>query len=139
MSVSPEVDAFLATHTRTMLVTLRADGSPTVHPMLGLWNDGALWFNTYGKSVKVRNIERDPRVCCVVLGGDDNLVPPAVVLHGDAEVMPPGTSMPRLGDAAPATAPAGVTGGIVRKVATRVATNKRILFRVSPRHAELRS
>jgi hypothetical protein len=133
--VSPEIDDFLASHTRTMLVTLRADGSPTVHPMLGMWRDGALWFNTYRKSAKTHNVERDARVCCVVLGGDDDLTPPAVVIHGDAELLPPGTPMPGTGGRAPATAPAGVTGGIVRKVETRVSTAKRILFRVAPRHA----
>ncbi|MEX0665703.1 MAG: pyridoxamine 5'-phosphate oxidase family protein [Acidimicrobiia bacterium] len=131
MSVSQEIDEFLATHTRTMLVTLRDDGSPTVHPMLALWREGALWFNTYRKSAKTRNIERDPRVCCLVLGGDDDLVPPAVVVHGTAELMAPGTPLPG-GDTRPAVNPAGVSSGIVRKVADRVGTAKRIMFRVEP-------
>ena len=34
-------------HTRTFLLTLRPDGAPTCHPMVGLWRDGALWLNTY--------------------------------------------------------------------------------------------
>ncbi len=139
MTLPPDAEVFLASHTRTMLVTLRADGSPTIHPMLGMWSDGALWFNTYRKSVKVRNIERDPRVCCMVLSGTDELELPAVVIRGDAEIMPPGTTMPRLGAGAPVTAPTGVTGGIVQKVATRIEENRRILLRVAPRHAELRA
>jgi hypothetical protein len=137
VSVPREVDDFLTAHTRTMLVTVRSDGFPTIHPMVGMWSDGALWFNTYRKSAKVRNIERDPRVCCVVVGGTDDLARPAVVLHGHAQVMPPGTPIPRVGGTAPATAPAGVTGGIVRKVETRVAENRRIMVRVEPTHAEL--
>lgn len=131
MTVSSDIDGFLAAHTRTMLVTLRADGSPTIHPMLGLWREGALWFNTYRNSVKLQNIERDPRVCCLVLGGDDELTPPAVVVHGAAELLPPGTLVPD-GAGPPPVTPAGVTGGIVRKVAARVETAKRVMFRVEP-------
>ncbi|MBM3670970.1 MAG: hypothetical protein FJW86_02105 [Actinobacteria bacterium] len=136
LAIAAEVDEFLATHTRTMLVTLRTDGSPTIHPMVGLWRDDALWFNAYRKSVKTRNIERDPRVCCLVLGGDDDLVPPAIVVHGRAELLPPGTIMPGTDGSAPA-APAGVSGGMVRKVASRLETNKRGLFRVVPDRVEL--
>jgi PPOX class probable F420-dependent enzyme len=138
VTVPPEVDEFLASHTRTMLVTLRADGSPTVHPMLGLWRDGALWFNTYRKSAKSQNIERDPRVCCLVLGGDDDIAPPAVVVHGVAELMPSGTTLPDgAPGASPVTAPGGVTTAIVRKVEARVASAKRVLLRVAPERVEL--
>src|SRR5581483_11453607 len=129
MTLAPDVEEFLRTHTRTMLVTLRSDGSPTVHPMVGLWGDDALWFNTYRKSVKVKNIERDPRVCCVVLGGDDELVRPAVVIHGNAEVMPPGTLMPTITDGS-VPRPSQVSDAIVRKVSDRVKTSTRILVRV---------
>jgi hypothetical protein len=134
MTVPQVIDEFLTSNTRTMLVTLRRDGSPTVHPMVGLWRDGALWLNAYGRSAKVRNLERDPRVCCVVLGGVDELGPPAVVVRGDAEVMPPGTALPG-GPIADANVrrPRGVSPGIVTKVADRVATSKRILVRVMPR------
>jgi PPOX class probable F420-dependent enzyme len=131
-SVPPEIDAFLARHTRTMLVTLRPDGSPTIHPMLGLWRDGALWLNTYRKSAKLRNIERDPRVCCLVLGGVDDLTPPAVVLRGHAELMPIGTPTPGATSGGSETLPAGVTPGIVRRVADRVANAKRVVVRVTP-------
>jgi len=34
--------------------------------MMGRFVDDGLEFSTYAKSAKVRNIQRDPRVCCVV-------------------------------------------------------------------------
>ncbi|MSO79253.1 MAG: hypothetical protein EXQ79_06565 [Acidimicrobiia bacterium] len=136
-TLSPDIDDFLTHHTRSMLVTLRADGSPTVHPMLALWRDGALWFNTYQKSAKTQNIQRDPRVCCLVLGGVDELAPPAVIVHGAAELMAPGTLVPDAPLGAPVVRPTGVSGGMVRKVEDRVATAKRIMFRVVPARAEL--
>jgi PPOX class probable F420-dependent enzyme len=135
VTVTPEIDELLTEHTRTMLVTLRADGSPTIHPMVGLWRDGALWFNTYRKSAKLRNIERDARVCCLVVTGDDDLSPPAVVVHGRAELLPGGTVMPSVPGAA--SVPAGVSRGIVQKVAARVESEKRTLFRVVPERVEM--
>ena len=44
---TPAAEDFLRAHTRTFLLTLRPDGAPTCHPMVGLWRDGALWLNTY--------------------------------------------------------------------------------------------
>jgi hypothetical protein len=105
--------------------------------MVALWRDGALWFNTYRKSAKTQNIQRDHRVCCLVLGGVYELVPPAVVVHGTAELMPPGTSIPDAPLDAAVIRPSGVSSGIVRKVEDRVATAKRIMFRVVPDRAEL--
>ena len=104
--------------------------------MVGLWRAGALWFNTYRKSVKMQNIDRDPRVCCLVLGGDDDLAPPAVIVHGRAELLPPGTVVP---DASGPTAamPVGVSSGVVRRVSRRIETNTRVVFRVTPDRAEL--
>ncbi len=133
MIVSVELDSFLSKNTRTMLVMLRRDGSPTIYPMLGLWRDGALWFNTYRRSAKMRNIERDPRVCAMVLSGQDELTPPAVVMRGKAEILEPGTTIPTVpAGGSGISRPAGVTDGIVTKVADRVASAKRVLFRVAP-------
>jgi hypothetical protein len=64
MMPSPVAEAFLREHTRTFLVTLRPDGAPTCHPMVGFWQDGALWLNTYRKSAKARNLMRSPRTAC---------------------------------------------------------------------------
>ena len=64
-----EVRAHLAEHSRSFLLTLRADGSPTAHPMTALVEDEALVFNTYRKSAKARNVGRDPRLAVVLLDG----------------------------------------------------------------------
>ena len=57
---------------RGFLVTRRRDGSPTTHPLTPLWADGAIHFNTYRKSAKVRDVLRHPRVSCVVTSADDD-------------------------------------------------------------------
>src|SRR5262249_46503264 len=48
--IPPKAESFLSAHTRTFLVTVRPDGAPACHPMVGLWRNGALYMNTYRKS-----------------------------------------------------------------------------------------
>jgi PPOX class probable F420-dependent enzyme len=128
-ALTPEADAFLRTHTRTFLVTIRPDGAPTCHPMVGLYREGALYMTTYRKSAKVRNLEREPRVACVITTDDDAPVRQTVVLRGRAEVLPPGAAMPwTAGD----PRPAGAGPDVGQKVAARLAQGKRIVVRVVP-------
>ena len=68
---SPEADEFLSSHTRSFVGNLRKDGSPTGHPLTALYRDGVLYYNTYLKSAKMRNILRDPRVSCLICTSDD--------------------------------------------------------------------
>src|SRR3989442_14941063 len=84
---TPAAEYFLCAHTRTFLLTLRPDGAPTCHPMVGWWRDGALWLNTYRRSAKVRNLTAEPRVACVVVTDDDAPRFRGVVLRGRAEVV----------------------------------------------------
>ncbi len=71
--LNPGLETFLESAGRGFLVTRRQDGSPTTHPLTPLWADGAIHFNTYRKSAKVRNLLRHPRVACVVTSADDDL------------------------------------------------------------------
>jgi nitroimidazol reductase NimA-like FMN-containing flavoprotein (pyridoxamine 5'-phosphate oxidase superfamily) len=90
-----EVDAFLREQRRAYWVTLRSDGSPTAHPMGGLYEDGRLLFTSYRKSAKNRNAERDPRTC-VLLANEYGSVPlEAVTLKGFARVLE-GAEAPRM-------------------------------------------
>lgn len=128
-AITPEAEAFLRSHTRTFLVTIRPDGAPACHPMVGWFREGALYMTTYRKSAKVRNLEREPRVACVVTTDDDASVRQSVVLRGRAEVLPPGATMPWApGDARPA----GAGADVGQKVAARLAEGKRIVVRIVP-------
>jgi pyridoxamine 5'-phosphate oxidase-like protein len=61
---------FLADHTQVYLVVRRPDGKPMGYPMVGRWENGGLEFSTYRKSAKVRHVEHDDRVCCLVVPRD---------------------------------------------------------------------
>src|SRR5690349_15898258 len=125
-------DAFLNTHTRTFLFTLRADGTPTVHPMTGIYRDGALWFNTYRKRAKAWNIARDGRVACLVTTGEDERPERSLLLEGTAEIMPVGTEWPGLRERAeggPTPIP-GTGANAARRTQERIQTGKRIVLRM---------
>jgi PPOX class probable F420-dependent enzyme len=123
--ILPEAESFLGAHTRTFLVTVRPDGAPACHPMVGLWRNGALYMNTYRKSAKVRNVLREPRVACVVTTADDDPRPRAVVIRGRAELV-------EAPEATPGRAPAPVTDEVVDRVRSRLAEGKRVVMRVVP-------
>jgi PPOX class probable F420-dependent enzyme len=82
-----EVAAFLGLRLTMSLATNGADGWPHVVAMWYGFLDGAPGFLTYRSAQKYRNIQRDPRVGCLVEDGDryDNLR--GVMLRGRAEVV----------------------------------------------------
>jgi PPOX class probable F420-dependent enzyme len=124
--IPPVAEAFLREHTRTFLLTLRADGAPACHPMVALWQEGALYMNTYRKSAKARNIARDPRVACVVVTGDEEPRFRGVVVRGRAEFLPPVERVPG------GARPAGVGDDVTDLVRARLAEGKRVVVRVVP-------
>jgi PPOX class probable F420-dependent enzyme len=60
--------------------TARADGSPHVAPVWGVWVADGLRFSTSAESRKGRNLLRDPRVVVHLESGDD-----VVILEGEVE------------------------------------------------------
>jgi PPOX class probable F420-dependent enzyme len=77
-----EVRAFLSHGTRTAkLATSLPDGQPHVMPVWFVLDGEDLVFNTWGDSVKGRNLRRDPRAAVVV---DEEVAPYSFVhIRGD--------------------------------------------------------
>ncbi|HUF52410.1 MAG TPA: PPOX class F420-dependent oxidoreductase [Dehalococcoidia bacterium] len=65
-----EVEGFLREERTMSIATIAPDGRPHVVAMWYAWVDGQLAFWTYGKSQKVLNLKRDPRITCMVEAGD---------------------------------------------------------------------
>lgn len=83
-----EVADFLAEGNRKLQVaTVNADGSPHLTTLFFVVRDGRIGFWTYGKSQKIRNLERDPRITCLVEDGDDYFELRGVSLSGTAELV----------------------------------------------------
>ncbi|MEE9285772.1 MAG: pyridoxamine 5'-phosphate oxidase family protein [Dehalococcoidia bacterium] len=127
--VPQDVDDFLASHSRTFLLTLRPDGSPTAHPMTGLYNNGALSFSTYRKSAKTRNVQRDPRAACLVTTTHDDPDFQAVVFRGPARVLE-SQEMPQR--RRPTGDTPSVSSGTASRATKRLKSGKRIILEVAP-------
>jgi len=128
--LAPDVAAFLAASRRSILVTLRPDGSPTAHPMTALCAAGRLAYNTYRKSAKARNAERDPRTCSLVLAGYDGSLERALVYKGTARILDPASlELTSPASARPAGAP---ESGVPSRAVARLREGKRVLLGVDP-------
>jgi PPOX class probable F420-dependent enzyme len=64
-----EVEAFLEAGRKLQVATVNPDGTPHLTTLFYVLRDGRLAFWTYGTSQKVRNLERDPRLTCLVEDG----------------------------------------------------------------------
>jgi PPOX class probable F420-dependent enzyme len=65
-----EVDAFLHERHTMSVATIGPGGQPHVVAMWYGFLDGKPAFETYRKSQKVRNLERNPRMTCLIEDGD---------------------------------------------------------------------
>jgi Pyridoxamine 5'-phosphate oxidase len=127
---------FLAEHTQVYLVVRRPDGTPMGYPMVGRWEDGALEFSTYRKSAKVRYVERDDRVCCLVVPRDHCAGDRVLAVWGRAAM---GEASRERWQAA-VNGPTGAVGievpaAVRAKVADRLGTSKRGILRVEVERA----
>lgn len=71
IAMSPEeISEFLHECRTLILCTIGPDGVPDPVPMWFVERDGGLLMRTYGKSQKVTNLRRDPRVSVLAETGD---------------------------------------------------------------------
>jgi PPOX class probable F420-dependent enzyme len=82
-----EVDAFLHGAKKVQVATVNPDGSPHLTTLFYVVRDGKLAFWTYGKSQKIRNLERDPRITCLVEDGEDYFELRGVSITGKATLV----------------------------------------------------
>lgn len=87
-----EVLTFLDEHHVMTCATLGPRGFPHLMPLWYVVRDGTLWAWTFGKSQKVRNLERDPRATVQVETGGTRydelrgvVLETEVVLHRDED------------------------------------------------------
>jgi hypothetical protein len=82
-----EVSSLVAEHRKLQLGTINPDGTPHLVAMFYAVVDGKIAFWTYRSSQKARNIERDPRVTCLVEAGEDYFELRGALLYGNAKVL----------------------------------------------------
>ncbi|MSX32259.1 MAG: TIGR03618 family F420-dependent PPOX class oxidoreductase [Actinobacteria bacterium] len=65
-----EVESYLTSGRDLQVASINADGTPHLVTMWFALVDGDLCFWTYGRSQKIVNLQRDPRVTVLVADGD---------------------------------------------------------------------
>jgi PPOX class probable F420-dependent enzyme len=82
-----EVTTFLEGQTKLQVATLGPDGAPHLTTLFYVLHDGRIAFWTYPSSQKVKNLERDPRISCLVESGTDYFELAGVSVRGTAEIV----------------------------------------------------
>ena len=82
-----EVSAFLESSQSLQVATLGPDGAPHLTTVWFTLLDGAILFETYGKSQKIVNLLRDPRIAVLAEDGTTYATLRGVSINGRAEVV----------------------------------------------------
>jgi len=82
-----EAEEFLTESKKVQVATVNPDGSPHLTTLFYVLEDGKIAFWTYGRSQKIKNLERDPRITCLVETGDDYFELRGVSVSGTAEIV----------------------------------------------------
>ncbi|WP_432925797.1 pyridoxamine 5'-phosphate oxidase family protein [Microbispora sp. CA-135349] len=82
-----EIAGLLRDARKLQLGTINPDGTPHLVTMFHGLDDGRVTFWTYAKSQKARNIDRDPRVSCLIETGDEYTQLRGVLVYGEARLI----------------------------------------------------
>jgi len=82
-----ELEEFLATNMKVQVATNGPDGHPHLTTLFYVMVDGQMFFWTYGKSQKILNLRRDPRITCLVEDGTDYFELRGATLFGKARLI----------------------------------------------------
>lgn len=81
------MSSLVADHRKLQLGTINPDGTPHLVTMFYAVVDDKISFWTYRASQKARNIDRDPRVTCLIEAGEDYFELRGALIYGHAKVL----------------------------------------------------
>lgn len=90
-----EIAAFLESQRNLQVATIGKDGAPHLTTVWFVVHDGRILFETYGKSQKIVNLKRDPRLAVLVEDGETYDSLRGVSINGTAEIV---EDQPRRGE-----------------------------------------
>lgn len=82
-----EIAAFIASQKSLQVATISADGSPHLSTLWFALINGDIVFETYAKSQKVKNLERDQRITVLCEDGDTYETLRGVMIKGTATLV----------------------------------------------------
>ena len=126
-----EIVALLDECKSLQVATLDKDGAPHLTTVWFAYQDGTYLFETYGKSQKVVNMRRDPRVALLAEQGTEYSELRGVSVQGQAEIVDAGEPLQRLMQVIVARNHKALDSAEVAKVAASMA-EKRVVVSVRP-------
>ncbi|MGZ5415850.1 MAG: pyridoxamine 5'-phosphate oxidase family protein [Nocardioides sp.] len=82
-----EVASFLEESMKVQVATVNPDGSPHLTTLFYVMHEGRIAFWTYASSQKIKNLERDDRITCLVEDGSDYFELRGVSISGHAKLV----------------------------------------------------
>jgi PPOX class probable F420-dependent enzyme len=82
-----ELWSFIETQKSIQVATINRDGSPHLVPLWFGIEDGAIVLETFTKSQKVKNLERDPRISVLFEDGDEYNLLRGASMTGEVELV----------------------------------------------------
>ncbi|MCW2792416.1 MAG: pyridoxamine 5-phosphate oxidase [Nocardioides sp.] len=133
-----EVSDFLHANLKVQVASVGKDGAPHLSTLFYIvLETGEIAFWTYGRSQKIRNLERDPRISALVEDGTDYFELRGVSMTGTAELVRDHDRILEIGSAVAVRMVGATTlddlGDIGREAVEKQAT-KRVAVIVRPDH-----
>lgn len=126
-----EIVALLDECQSLQVATLDKDGAPHLTTLWFAYLDGAFLFETYGKSQKVMNLRRDPRIAVLCERGTSYPELRGVSVQGRAEIVDGGERLQALMEVLVARNHRGLDAAEVTTIAASMA-EKRVVVVVRP-------
>jgi PPOX class probable F420-dependent enzyme len=82
-----ELTEFLDANMKVQFATVGPDGQPHLTTLFYVMVDGQMFFWTYGRSQKIQNLRRDPRITCLVEDGVDYFELRGATIFGKARLL----------------------------------------------------
>lgn len=128
-----EVDAFLDESMKVQVATVNPDGTPHLTTLFYVMFEDRIAFWTYGRSQKIRNLERDPRLTCLVETGDDYFELCGVSISGEAELVRDKDRIREIGSAVASRMVDGADLGEIGRAEVERQVQKRVAVLVVPK------
>ena len=127
-----EVEAYLASSMKVQVASIGSDGAPHLTTLFYVMHGNRIAFWTYGSSQKIRNLERDPRISCLVETGTDYFELAGVSIQGRAEIVRDKERIREIGTAVTHAMSGGADLGDLGRDIVEKQVQKRVAVLVTP-------
>ncbi|HSE07456.1 MAG TPA: pyridoxamine 5'-phosphate oxidase family protein [Nocardioidaceae bacterium] len=127
-----EVTEFLESSKKVQVATVNPDGSPHLTTLFYVVRDGQVAFWTYARSQKIKNLQRDARITCLVESGEDYFELRGVSIGGTARLVTDEAEVREIGTAVASAMVDGADLGDIGRDEVERQVVKRVAVVVEP-------